>query len=46
VKTLVHPVLGHRVMLTPDAEFAGATVDAVLDRVLADVAPPVERGVA
>jgi MoxR-like ATPase len=46
VKTLVRPVLGHRVILTPDAEFAGATVDAVLDRVLADVAPPVERGAA
>ena len=45
VKTLVRPVLGHRLMLTPDAEFAGATVDAVLERVLADVAPPVERGV-
>jgi MoxR-like ATPase len=45
VKELVRPVLGHRIMLTPDAEFAGATVDAVLERVLADVAPPVERGV-
>jgi MoxR-like ATPase len=44
VKSLVRPVLGHRVILTPDAEFAGASVDAVLDRVLADVAPPVERG--
>jgi MoxR-like ATPase len=44
VKALVRPVLGHRVILTPDAEFAGATIDAVLDRVLADVAPPVERG--
>jgi MoxR-like ATPase len=46
VKALARPVLSHRVMLTPDAEFAGATVEAVLDRVLADVAPPVERGVA
>jgi MoxR-like ATPase len=46
VKGLVRPVLGHRVILTPDAEFAGATIDAVLDRVLADVAPPVERGAA
>jgi MoxR-like ATPase len=46
VKALVRPVLGHRIILTPDAEFEGATVEVVLDRVLADVAPPVERGVA
>ena len=46
VKTLAHPVLGHRMILTPDAQFAGASVDAVLDRILADVAPPLARGAA
>ncbi len=46
VKGLVEPVLGHRIMLTPDAEFAGGSVDAVLAQVLVDVAPPAERGAA
>ena len=46
VKGLVDPVLGHRIMLTPDAEFAGGSVDAVLAQVLVDVAPPSERGAA
>jgi MoxR-like ATPase len=46
VKSMVHPVLGHRVSLTPDAEFGGATVHGLLDQLLADVAPPSERGAA
>src|SRR5690606_12724969 len=46
VKSLVQPVLGHRVILTPDAEFGGATVDGLLSQILADVAPPAERGAA
>ena len=46
VKALAEPVLGHRIMLTPDAEFSGATSSQVLDQVLADVAPPSERGAA
>jgi MoxR-like ATPase len=46
VKGLVEPVLGHRIMLTPDAEFAGGSGDALLQQVLVDVAPPSERGVA
>ena len=46
VKALAQPVLGHRLMLTPDAEFGGATAESVIDQVLADVAPPSERGAA
>jgi len=46
VKDLAEPVLGHRLMLTPDAEFSGATAASVLDRIMSDVAPPTERGVA
>ncbi|MBX3313682.1 MAG: MoxR family ATPase [Actinobacteria bacterium] len=46
VKDLLRPVFGHRVILTPDAEFGGASTEQVLDAVLADVAPPAERGAA
>lgn len=46
IKDLVLPVLTHRIMLTADAEFAGVSVDALLASVLADVAPPSERGAA
>lgn len=46
VKDLAEPVLGHRLMLTPDAEFSGATAGSVLERVMSDVAPPTERGAA
>jgi len=43
VKELVAPVWNHRLMLDPEAEFAGATAEGVLARVLADVAAPQER---
>jgi MoxR-like ATPase len=46
IKQLALPVIGHRLLLTPDAEFAGTKVEQVVGRVLADVAPPSERGVA
>ena len=46
VKDLVQPVLGHRIMLTPDAEFSGGSVLDVVASLLADVAPPSERGAA
>ena len=46
VKALVHPVFGHRVILTPDAEFSGADAAHIVDTVVADVAPPAERGAA
>jgi len=44
VKALAEPVLGHRLMLTADAEFSGVTPAVVLSRIMADVAPPTERG--
>jgi MoxR-like ATPase len=43
VKTLAHPILEHRIIIDPEAEFAGATVAGVVDRIIADVQPPAER---
>jgi MoxR-like ATPase len=43
VKELADPVLSHRVVLHPEAEFSGATVENVLSRILADVQPPASR---
>ncbi|NMR18814.1 MoxR family ATPase [Cellulomonas fimi] len=43
VKELVGPVWTHRLMLDPEAEFAGTTSDGVLARILGDVAAPQER---
>lgn len=43
VKELAQPVWAHRFVLDPEAEFAGATDEAVLARLLADVAAPQER---
>jgi MoxR-like ATPase len=43
VKELALPVLAHRMVLEPEAEFAGATVTNVLARVLSQVEPPTER---
>lgn len=44
IKQLVHPVLAHRIVLEPEAEFAGRTVTRLLDSILADIAPPAVRG--
>ncbi|OZB89265.1 MAG: ATPase [Microbacterium sp. 14-71-5] len=46
VKDLVAPVWTHRLILDPEAEFAGATARSVLATVVADVAAPLERVVA
>jgi MoxR-like ATPase len=43
VKALVEPVLAHRVLLDPEAEFAGTTAVEVLQRIVADIAPPAQR---
>jgi len=43
VKELAEPILSHRIILDPEAEFSGATVHGVLARLLADVVPPAER---
>jgi MoxR-like ATPase len=40
VRTLVPAVMGHRVILSPDALLRDETVDAVLERVVATVRPP------
>jgi len=41
IKALAVPVLSHRLILEPEAEFTGTTVGAIIARVLAEVAPPV-----
>jgi len=43
VKALVVPVLAHRLILHPEAEFDGVTQEAVIGQVLLDVAPPTRR---
>jgi MoxR-like ATPase len=43
VRSLVQPVLAHRMVLEPEAEFAGTTVKGVLARILSDVTPPTTR---
>jgi MoxR-like ATPase len=40
VKSLLRPVLGHRMMLTPDAVLRGETIDNVLERVVSRIKPP------
>lgn len=40
VKQLVKPVLGHRLMLRPEAAIQGATTDDVLDQILLEVPVP------
>jgi MoxR-like ATPase len=43
IKELALPVWNHRLVLDPEAEFAGATAEAVLRRALEVVAAPQER---
>ncbi len=43
VKALAEPVMSHRIVLQPEAEFAGSTVAGVLDRILVETPPPAER---
>lgn len=43
IKELALPVLGHRLLLDAEAEFAGVSVEDVVGSVLAEVAPPSER---
>jgi MoxR-like ATPase len=43
VKELAEPLLSHRIILHPEAEFSGTTVIGVLSRVLADIQPPANR---
>ena len=43
VITLAHPVLDHRIMLTPDAEFGGVRVQQVIDHALEEAGAPAFR---
>ena len=43
VKTLAVPVLAHRLILHPEAEFDGVIPEAVVGQVLLDVLPPTQR---
>ena len=44
IKALLRPVVGHRIMLTPDAVLRGETVDNVLERVVSRIKPPLGVG--
>ncbi|MDR2254592.1 MAG: MoxR family ATPase [Arthrobacter sp.] len=46
LKTLADPVLAHRLVLDPEAEFDGVSAASVIGRILLDVAPPTERTAA
>jgi MoxR-like ATPase len=41
IKDLAMPLLSHRIILEPEAEFAGASASGVISRVFADIAPPI-----
>ena len=43
VKTLAEPVLAHRLMLDPEAEFDGVTTASVMSQVLIETPPPSDR---
>jgi MoxR-like ATPase len=43
VKELAHPILSHRIVLDPEAEFAGVQVNDIITRIMADIQPPVDR---
>jgi MoxR-like ATPase len=40
IKQLAHPILAHRLLVDPDADFAGVRVEGIIDDVLAAVAAP------
>jgi MoxR-like ATPase len=46
VKALAIPVLSHRLILHPEAEFDGVTAEAIVGQVLLDVPPPTQRETA
>jgi len=46
VRDLAVPVLAHRIILEPEAEFDGVTAEEVIGQVLLDVPPPMENGAA
>ncbi|MFW7414882.1 AAA family ATPase [Demequina sp. SO4-18] len=46
VKDLAEPVLAHRLILDPEAEFDGVTATAVIGQVLLDTPPPSQKDLA
>jgi MoxR-like ATPase len=44
IKALARPVLEHRLVLSAEAEMRGLKAEEIMQRVLADVAPPRRRG--
>ena len=46
VKALAEPVLAHRLILDPEAEFDGVTATAVVGQVLLDTVPPSQKDLA
>ena len=43
IKTLAEPVLAHRLVLDPEAEFDGVTASSVIAQLLIETAPPSDR---
>jgi MoxR-like ATPase len=43
IKALAEPVLGHRLMLDPEAEFDGVTTSSIMSQVLMETPPPSDR---
>jgi MoxR-like ATPase len=43
VKALAEPVLAHRLVLDPEAEFEGVTASSIVGQILIETAPPSER---
>ncbi|WP_350349617.1 MoxR family ATPase [Agromyces sp. G08B096] len=43
VRELAIPVLAHRIIVDPEAEFSGVTAKDIVERAIADVAPPAYR---
>ncbi|TFC40972.1 MoxR family ATPase [Cryobacterium sp. TMT1-21] len=43
IRDLAVPVLAHRIMVDPEADFAGVTAEDIVSRILVEVAPPAYR---
>ncbi|PJJ71675.1 MoxR-like ATPase [Diaminobutyricimonas aerilata] len=43
IRDLAVPVLAHRIIVDPEAEFTGARADDIVSRILVDIEPPVYR---
>ncbi len=43
IRELAVPVLAHRLIIDPEADFAGVTAEAIIASILLDVAPPAYR---